>query len=232
MNLPCQVRVNDTLKEFSYVKNKDRINKILQKIQNDQSFVKITVKCLYKITTKPWEITLNYLLPKRNPKTNEHPNILLQFFLPLILIWNLCSFELVILNQIMSRLNVNPSFLGLTIMSWGNNAPDMFNVASAMIRGMVDLALNATIASEIHCLLLGLGLPWLVYNLINGKPLNINTNKHLSVSIIFLIFFSILFAIVLKINNKKFDLKFGLILMVCYFMYLVVLFVLSFNIVF
>ena len=205
---------------------------ILHKIHNDQSFIKTSIICLFKILTKPWEITLNYCLPKRNEITGEDPNIILQFILPLILIWNLCRFELYILGKILSSVNVAPSFLGLTIMSWGNNAPDMFNVASAMMRGMVDLSINAAIASEIHSLLLGLGLPWLVYGLINGKPLSINTNKLLNVSIIFLIFFSILFAFILKINNKNFDAKFGFMLILCYFMYLVVLFVLSFNIVF
>ena len=137
-----------------------------------------------------------------------------------------------VLSKIMSRITVAPSFLGLTIMALGNNIPDIFNVGSAMMRGMIDFAINAAIASIIHSLLLGLGLPWLVYNLINEKSIQITTNKLLSVSKIFLIFFSILFVVTLKIFNKKLDVKFGLILMLCYFLYLVVLFVLSFNIVF
>ena len=77
----------------------------------------------------------------------------------------------------MKRLNISANILGLTITAWGNNAPDMFNVASAMSKGMVDLAINAAIASEIHNVLLGLALPWLVYNIVQRKPVTFTSNN-------------------------------------------------------
>ena len=69
-----------------------------------------------------------------------------------------------------------------------------------MAKGLVDLALNCAIASEIHNILLGLGFPWLVYNLVYGKPIEFNMHEIYVITIIFFGVFLVLFLIAFKIN--------------------------------
>ena len=104
-----------------------------------------------------------------------------------------------------------------------------YNVASAMSKGLVDLALNAAIASEIHNILLGLGFPWLVYNLYYGTPIKFQINELYTASIAFFCVFLVLFLFVFKINSTRLDRKFALFLIFFYFIFLVLLFYFSFN---
>jgi len=203
-----------------YIKN------LIIKFNSNQSLITLFVKGLLKATSKPWEIMLDLF----TPKSNEGPFLIIKFIIPLFFIWNFSEIELFILEKVMSRLKVPASFLGLTIMSWGNNAPDMYNVASAMAKGLVDLALNAAIASEIHNILLGLGLPWLVYNLTYGNPIEFQMNDLYALTILFFCVFLLIFLISLKINHKKFDYKLAVFLIAIYLVFLVLLFVISFNI--
>jgi len=178
------------------------------------------------MTSKPWEILLNFLIPT---KSNSDAVVFLQFFIPVFLIWNISEIEIYLLEKLIGKMKVPASFLGFTIMSWGNNAPDMFNVASAMAKGMVDLALNAAVASEIHNILIGLGLPWLVYNCTNNKSLVFNSNPFLFVAIMFFSVFIVFFIVAFKYNQMKLDTRFALFLMGCYLVFLIMLFAYTFK---
>jgi len=203
-----------------YIKN------LYLKLYSNQSLLTLFVKGFLKATAKPWEMLLDLF----NPKSNEGACLIIKFIIPLFFIWNFSEVELFILEKVMSRLKVPASFLGLTIMSWGNNAPDMYNVASAMAKGLVDLALNAAIASEIHNILLGLGLPWLVYNLTYAKPIEFQMNDLYAFTIFFFCVFLFVFLLALKFNRNKFDFKLALFLILIYLVFLILIFVLSFNI--
>jgi Ca2+/Na+ antiporter len=203
-----------------YIKN------LYLKINSNQSLLTLFVKGFLKATAKPWEMLLDLF----TPKSNEGALLIIKFIIPLFFIWNFSEVELFILEKVMSRLKVPASFLGLTIMSWGNNAPDMYNVASAMAKGLVDLALNAAIASEIHNILLGLGLPWLVYNLTYSKPIEFEMNDLYAFTIFFFCVFLLVFMLALKFNRYKFDYKLAVFLILVYLVFLILIFVLSFNI--
>lgn len=202
-----------------------RYEKILNRIDQDTSAIKWVVKGFFKITSKPWEILLKIF----TPKSSDGMLIFVQFFIPLFFIWNVSEIELYLLEKLMKRLNVPASFLGMTIMSWGNNAPDMFNVASAMAKGMVDLALNAAVASEIHNILLGLGLPYLIYNLKVGKPIVFSSRDLYAFTLFFFCFFLLTFIIALKLNRNKLNCKFATYLIISYLIFLIMLFFFSFK---
>jgi Ca2+/Na+ antiporter len=91
------------------------------------------------------------------------------------------------------------------------------------------LALNAAIASEIHNILLGLGLPWLVYNCSVGKEIVFNTGDLYAFILFFFCAFILIFILVLKFNKNKLDSKFACFLGGSYFMFLVLIFVLTFK---
>ena len=225
------IKKNDDLEKF--IKDKIDINKQKNvkknenKINNSNSLLKKTFMLLLKGVTKPWELLLDLF----TPNSSEGFYLMIKFIVPLILIWNLSEIELFLLKKIMSRLDLPAGFLGLTIMSWGNNAPDMFNVASAMSRGLVDLAMNAAIASEMHNILLGLGMPWLVYNLTIGKPIIFEMTNLYAFTLLFFSLFILVFIFILKMNKKKFDYKLAIFLIIVYFIFLFIIVVISFNII-
>jgi Ca2+/Na+ antiporter len=180
---------------------------------------------MIKILSKPWEVLLRIL----TPRSKEGGYLFIHFLVPFILIWNVSEIELFILEKIMKRVNVSANFLGLTISAWGNNAPDMFNIASAMSKGMVDLAINAAIASQIHSILLGLGLPWIIYNLTKHKSLTYSSNNLYAFTLFFFCFFVLSFIICFKMNKLKFDTRFALFLIVTYILFLFMIFFITFQ---
>jgi Ca2+/Na+ antiporter len=99
-----------------------------------------------------------------------------------------------------------------------------------MAKGLVDLALNGAIASEIHNILLGLGFPWLVYNLYYGGPIIFQINELYTFSISFFSVFLVLFLFVFRMNSNRLDKKLALFLIFIYLIFLVILFYFSFNI--
>jgi Ca2+/Na+ antiporter len=99
-----------------------------------------------------------------------------------------------------------------------------------MSKGLVDLALNTAIASEMHNILLGQGLPWIVYNLVYGKPIEFEINGLYFFTLAFLCSFLILFVIAFKVNSSRLNAKFAYILIIIYCIFLVLLFYLSFII--
>ena len=193
-------------------------------VSQELDFVSVIVKGLLKIVSTPWDLILRIVLPK----STEGFYIFLHVLVPLFLIWNMSELELFLLESLISRFNLSARFLGLTIMSWGNNAPDMFNVASAMSKGMVDLALNAAIASEIHNILLGLGLPWLVYNCSYGKTIIFTGGDIYNITIIFYCVFILAFILFLKFY-RKLDKKFAVFLIIGYLVFFTVIFIFLFK---
>jgi Ca2+/Na+ antiporter len=189
-----------------------------------QSSIHTIFKGIIQIFSTPWELLLNLL----TPKSYDGYYLFIHFLVPSILIWNVSELELFILEKIIRRLNISANFLGLTITAWGNNAPDMFNVASAMSKGMVDLAVNAAIASEIHNVLLGLALPWLVYNLRMKKPLIFGSNNIYAFTLFFFCFFVLSFIVGFRMNNMKFDNKFAYYLILCYLIFLTIISLMTF----
>lgn len=209
----------------NYISIKDvRRKKFIDHIEADTSFLEFLLKGMLKIFSKPWELLLSLL----TPKSYDGMYLFIHFLVPFILIWNVSEIELFVLEKLLKRLNVSANFLGLTITAWGNNAPDMFNVASAMSKGMVDLAMNAAIASEIHNILIGLALPWLLYNLKMKKSLNFSSNNLYAFTLFFFCFFILSFIIFLKLNKLKLNWKFALYLIFLYLLFLIMIILISF----
>jgi len=98
-----------------------------------------------------------------------------------------------------------------------------------MSKGLVDLALNAAIASEIHNILLGLGFPWLVFNLYYGKPIEFHMTDLYTFSIAFFSVSLVLFLVIFRLNSKRLDKKLAIFLILIYLIFLVLLFYFSFS---
>jgi len=108
------------LEKFNYYKH-SCIKNVSLKINSYESFGAFITKGILKVTSKPWEMFMDLFVPK----SDEGYSLILGFLIPMFFIWNFSELELFILSKVLSRLKVPASFLGFTIMSWGNNAPDM-----------------------------------------------------------------------------------------------------------
>jgi Ca2+/Na+ antiporter len=198
---------------------------LLKRLKDDMSILNIAYKGIIKVISIPWELLLGVILPK----STEGFYLFVHIFIPLFLIWNISEIELLILENLTSKLNISASFIGLTIMSWGNNAPDLFSVASAMSKGMTDLALNAAIASEIHNILLGLGLPWLIYNCTFNQSIPFTGGDVYTITVLFFCFFIIAFLVGLYLNDKKLNTRFAIFLFMTYVIFLIIIFIFLFK---
>jgi len=231
INFLENVNVNDIVVEKKYIENdliiRERKKQLLIIELEKSNLIKFQMlKSVLKIFMRPWEVLLNIL----TPRSYEGYYLFIHFLVPSILIWNISEIELFFLEKLMKRLNLSPNFLGLTITAWGNNAPDMFNVASAMSNGMVDLAINAAIASEIHNILLGLALPWLIYNIRMHKPVTFTSSNIYAFTLFFFCFFVLSFIIGLKLNNLRFDSRFAIFLIIIYLIFFAVILAIFFKI--
>ncbi len=213
------------LAENNSINREIKKQKFMKSLINQNNLFVILIKGIIKIFSRPWELLLDLLIPK----SSDGIYLMIRFLVPSILIWNVSEIELFILEKLLKRLNLSATYLGLTITAWGNNAPDMFNVASAMSKGMVDLAMNAAIASEIHNVLIGCGLPWLVYNIKMQKPLNFGKNNLYAFSLFIFCFFVLMFIMALKFNKMKLDSKFAVFLILFYMVFFI-LWILKFYI--
>jgi Ca2+/Na+ antiporter len=209
------------LSDDSYI----RQQRVVLVANKELSILSIMVKGFLKIMSTPWDILLKLILPK----SKDGWFIWLHVVIPLFLIWNVSEIELFLLEKLISRLKSSPAFLGLTIMSWGNNTPDMFNVASAMSKGMISLALDSAIASEIHNILLGLGLPWLVYNCVNNKGISMAKSDIYTTTISFFCVFILSFILLLKINKGKLNARFSVFLITAYIVFFTLIFILYYK---
>jgi Ca2+/Na+ antiporter len=206
--------------------NANKTERAIILAEKELNLLNLLVRGFLKIMSTPWDLLIYFLLPKSR---NGHL-IWLHLVIPLLLIWNVSELELFLLEKLLGRLKSSAGFLGLTVMSWGNNTPDMFNVASAMSKGMINLALNAAIASEVHNILLGLGLPWLVYNCIHNKSLSLIKNDVYTTAISFFCVFILSFIVLLKLNNKKLNKRFAAFLITAYSVFFTLIFILYYKV--
>ena len=61
--------------------------------------------------------------------------------------------------------NLSTSFLGMTLISWGNNVGDSINAAVAARLGKVDLLISSILGTQILNLQICLGFPWFISTL-------------------------------------------------------------------
>ena len=90
---------------------------------------------------------------------------LMSFFMSMCWIYILCE-EIVTLLELFGVITGLPSsFLGLTILSWGNSIGDYFASISISKRGFGEMAITGCMAGPVFNLMLGLGVTTLICNL-------------------------------------------------------------------
>lgn len=87
------------------------------------------------------------------------------FFMSMCWIYLLCEVIVTLLELIGLITGLPSSFLGLTILSWGNSLGDYFASVSISKSGFGEMAITGCMAGPVFNLMLGLGLTTMVCNL-------------------------------------------------------------------
>lgn len=118
-------------------------------------------------------------------------------------------------------LGVPEAIIALTILAAGTSVPDMISSIIATKKGYGNMAVSNAIGSNSFDILIGLGMPWLVFILWKGKNIEVGTENLMS-SIILL--FGTVLLLGLILIGKKFSIskKEGMLLIGIYAIYIII----------
>ncbi|CAG4986834.1 unnamed protein product [Colias eurytheme] len=97
--------------------------------------------------------------------------------------------------------------MGLTLLAAGTSVPDLITSVIVARKGFGDMAVSSSVRSNIFDVTVGLPLPWLLYGLINGEPVKVNS-KGMVCSIVLL--FAMLLFVILSIACFRWKMNKGL----------------------
>jgi len=135
-----------------------------KKTHGDQA-EKTKVSCCemtMKVVTAPFRAPLWLTLPE-DPARRPH------FCTVVSLLW-LCvqSFAMVeLLEAAADALHITSAVVGLTVGAVGTSFPNLISAAAAARSGEADMAVSASLGANVFNLCVALGLPWLLYPLVN-----------------------------------------------------------------
>ncbi len=142
------------------------------------------------------------------------------FFLSVALI-SLLSWVLVNKAVSISETLGIPEFLiGITIVAVGTSIPDLISSAIVARQGRPGMAINNAIGSNTFDILIGLGLPFLLYSLIFGRGFALSSDG-LLFSVSALMGSALLLILYFYLAKWKTSRSFGLLLILFYLIYLV-----------
>ncbi|XP_045526141.1 sodium/potassium/calcium exchanger Nckx30C isoform X3 [Pieris brassicae] len=102
---------------------------------------------------------------------------------------------------------VPPEVMGLTLLAAGTSVPDLITSVIVARKGFGDMAVSSSVGSNIFDVTVGLPLPWLLYGLIYGAPVQVNS-KGMVCSIVLL--FAMLLFVILSIACFRWKMNRGL----------------------
>lgn len=116
-------------------------------------------------------------------------------------------------------LNVPEMIIGLTVIAIGTSIPDLLSSGIVARRGRTGMAINNSIGSNVFDILIGLGLPILLYAAITGKEVAVENRELLWSFLLLLASIALLFAA--RITYKAGIIKLsGFFLVLLYLVYL------------
>ena len=144
----------------------------------------------------------------------------------MVWVYTLCEIIVDLLEVLGIITGLPPSFLGLTILSWGNSLGDFMASVSLSKRGLGEMAMTGCIAGPVFNLMLGLGVTTLLCNLQNGKGLTVNIEgtdgQSTLISLISLLSVTVILTIFVVFNDFKVNKNHAKILIALYAISMVV----------
>lgn len=120
--------------------------------------------------------------------------------------------------EISATLNIPEAIIALTVLAIGTSIPDLFSSMIVAKQGRGDMAVSNAIGSNIFDVLVGLGLPFLIFMAINGGSIASGEGK-LIYSVIILLASVIILFLLLVFSKWKVGKISGLFLLILYIIY-------------
>jgi Ca2+/Na+ antiporter len=134
--------------------------------------------------------------------------VLTAFFMCILWFYLLCGELICILESMGQIMNIPSTYLGLTLLAWGNCVGDFFSISALAKRGLGEMAIAGCYASPVFDMLVGLGLSTVSATAkIYPEPFYITLDKSSYTSIMFLYF--TLFSSILIISRRGWRLEKG-----------------------
>ena len=202
--------------------NDFKINIITNEIANSNNSKKLLTNIISKsiITFNKFYDKISLIYSYIIPKTPNYP--LICFIINIIIIFFHSNSIIILISDISSNLEISETFLGMTIISWGDNIGDIINGCILAKNNSGDLLSTSIIGSQITNIQLSLGVPWLIHiikeRIISKKQINyifIETNNFLP-----LIICSLASSFLFYINKMHLNKTIGFLLICIYTIYL------------
>ncbi|XP_062706986.1 sodium/potassium/calcium exchanger Nckx30C isoform X4 [Aedes albopictus] len=91
---------------------------------------------------------------------------------------------------------IPPEVMGLTFLAAGTSIPDLITSVIVARKGFGDMAVSSSVGSNIFDVTVGLPIPWLLYGIIYGQPVEVNSvGMVCSITILFLMLLFVIMSI-------------------------------------
>jgi len=158
----------------------------------------------------------NFILEKVFPSSKKY---YLTFIISILIIAGLSWVLVESAIKMSAILGIPEAIVALTVLAIGTSVPDTISSVIVAKQGRGGMAISNALGSNIFDILVGLGVPWLIFLAINGGTIPVSTeNLYGSVILLFATVFVIFFLFLLRkwrIGNKS-----GYFLIILYIAYL------------
>jgi sodium/potassium/calcium exchanger 2 len=99
-------------------------------------------------------------------------------------------------NIVGETARIPPEVMGLTFLAAGTSIPDLITSVIVARKGFGDMAVSSSVGSNIFDVTVGLPVPWLLYGIIYGQPVQVNSvGMVCSISILFMMLLFVILSI-------------------------------------
>ncbi|XP_065168869.1 sodium/potassium/calcium exchanger Nckx30C isoform X3 [Atheta coriaria] len=99
-------------------------------------------------------------------------------------------------NMVGDTVMIPPEVMGLTFLAAGTSIPDLITSVIVARKGFGDMAVSSSVGSNIFDVTVGLPVPWLIYGIVYGKPVEVNSvGMVCSITILFMMLLFVIMSI-------------------------------------
>jgi len=119
-----------------------------------------------------------------------------------------------------NTIGIPPEVMGLTFLAAGTSIPDLITSVIVARKGFGDMAVSSSVGSNIFDVTVGLPLPWILYTIVFGEPIQVSS-EGLGCSIILLFTMLILVFACILCSGWKMSKLLGVSMFFLYFLFVI-----------
>ncbi|RDD46275.1 Sodium/potassium/calcium exchanger Nckx30C [Trichoplax sp. H2] len=124
-------------------------------------------------------------------------------------------------NEIGITIGIPPEIMGLTILAAGTSIPDLITSVIVARKGFGDMAVSSSVGSNLFDVTLGLPFPWLLYSIIFGFPVSVES-RGLACSVILLLSMVVFVIMTIALFRWRLNKSLGFLFLILYVGFVVI----------